>query len=184
MGRQIVRRLEEGIISLLLVAMTLIVFLEVVLRFGFNTGFLWAQELTLHVSAWLVLFGASYGVKVGAHIGVDAVVRLLKPEVRRIVTMFAVVLCLAYCGLLGYGAWVYLSKMYRLEIELEDMAIERWIAHSILLIGFVLLAVRLIEMMVALWRRRVFEFAMPNEALEALRTIGREAPHKSGGEER
>jgi C4-dicarboxylate transporter DctQ subunit len=50
---------EEAIISLLLVAMTLLVFFEVILRFVFSTGFIWSQELTLHISAWFVLFGAS-----------------------------------------------------------------------------------------------------------------------------
>ena len=80
------RQFEEGVLSFLLVFTTLLVFMEVVLRFGFNSGIHWAQEVTLHASAWFVLFGISYGVKVGAHIGVDAVVRLLAPEAKRIVS--------------------------------------------------------------------------------------------------
>ena len=36
------------------------------------------------MSAWFVLLGVSYGLKVGAHIGVDAVVRLFPPVGRRI----------------------------------------------------------------------------------------------------
>ena len=46
---RMLNRAEEGVISLLLVAMTLLVFIEVVMRFGFDSGFLWAQELTLHI---------------------------------------------------------------------------------------------------------------------------------------
>ena len=46
LGR-VISHLEEGIISLLLICMTLLVFMEVVLRFGFNIGFLWVEELTL-----------------------------------------------------------------------------------------------------------------------------------------
>ena len=117
----IVNKLEEGVISLLLVLMTLLVFMEVVLRFGFNTGLLWAQELTLHMSAWFVLFGASYGIKVGAHIGVDAVVRLLPDKVHRVVSVLAIGLCLVYCGMFLYGSWEYLSKMYKIGIGLEDV---------------------------------------------------------------
>ncbi len=77
MLKRIVDRLEEGVISLLLVGMTLLVFYEVILRFVFNTGLGWIQEVMLLTSAWMVLLGASYGIKVGCHIGVDAVVRLL-----------------------------------------------------------------------------------------------------------
>ncbi len=171
MPTRLIRHLEEGVISLLLVAMTLVVFCEVILRFVFNTGFLWMQELTLLLSAWFVLFGASYGVKVGAHIGVDAVVRLLSPPARRAVTIGAVALCLLYCGLLIYGSWIYLRKMYLVGIELEDMAVQRWVAHSILLIGFGLLTVRFLELLAALLRKQADSFAMPNEADEALRAV-------------
>ena len=52
---RIINQIEEAILSLLLVAMTLLVFVEVVLRFGFGTGLSWGQELTLHLSAWFVL---------------------------------------------------------------------------------------------------------------------------------
>ena len=66
MWLRVLHRLEENIIVFLLVAMTLLVFTDVVMRFGFGTGLIWSQELTLYLSAWFVMFGISYGLKVGA----------------------------------------------------------------------------------------------------------------------
>ncbi len=106
MFSRIINRIEEAIIALLLAAMTLLVFVEVVLRFGFGQGIMWAQEVTLHLSAWLVLFGVSYGIKVGSHIGVDALVKILPTNVRRVISGIAVIACLTYCGLFMKGAWV------------------------------------------------------------------------------
>ncbi len=166
---RIVNKLEESVISLLLVGMTLLVFAEVVMRFGFGTGALWIQELTLHMSAWMVLFGASYGIKVGSHIGVDAVVRLLPAGVRRYVTMLAVALCLVYCGLFLYGGWIYLSKVHMIGFELEDMPIQKWMAHSILFIGFVLLSVRFLQLLWALITHRADSFKLADEAKDALK---------------
>ena len=60
MFMRLINRGEEVIICILLILTTLLVFLDVVMRFGFNAGFMWTQELTLHMSAWMVLFGASY----------------------------------------------------------------------------------------------------------------------------
>jgi C4-dicarboxylate transporter DctQ subunit len=94
-----------------------------------------------------VLFGVSYGLKVGAHIGVDAFVRLFRPLGQRILTGIAILLSLVYCGLFIYGAWVYLEKMHMIGIELEDIPIQTWIAHSILLIGLVLLSLRLLGLL-------------------------------------
>ncbi|MBQ0782624.1 MAG: TRAP transporter small permease [Amphritea sp.] len=146
MVRNLFNQLEEAFLSLLLVAMTLLVFVEVVMRFGFNTGIHWAQEMTLLLAAWFVLYGASYGVKVGAHIGVDVFVKLLPNKAQRFFTIVAVVLCLIYCGLFLYGSWVYLSKMKMIGIELEDMPVEKWIAMSILLIGFAMLMFRFLQL--------------------------------------
>ncbi len=71
-----VNALEEGIIALLFAAMTAVTFSQVVARYVFNTGAVWALELTVYLFAWLVLFGMSYGVKVHAHLGIDAFVKL------------------------------------------------------------------------------------------------------------
>ena len=159
---------EEAIISLLLVAMTLLVFLEVVLRFVFSTGFIWSQELTLHISAWFVLFGASYGLKVGAHIGVDAFVKLLPHTLHRIASGVAVIGALTYCGLFCYGSWVYLSKMKKIGIELEDLPIATWIAHSILIFGLALIVMRLVELLWSIVKGESDGFRHVDEAKESM----------------
>jgi C4-dicarboxylate transporter DctQ subunit len=177
LGR-IVNRFEEGFIALLLVTMTLLVFVEVVMRFGFDSGVLWMEELTLHISAWMVLFGASYGVKVGAHIGVDAVVKIMPPGLQRIAGIAAVLLCLLYCALFLYGGWIYLSKLYTIDLEMEDIEFPLWAAHSILIIGFVLLAVRFLEVLRRILKGETSGFELPDEAAEALEHL----EQKGGGE--
>lgn len=195
------RHFEEGFLSFLLVFMTFLVFMEVILRFGFNTGIHWAQELTLHTSAWFVLFGISYGVKVGAHIGVDAVVRLLSPELKRIFSLIAVLLCLVYCSLILYGSWVYLAKIYSIGLSMDDIPVPgvilaiipdslmwdffkideeypllpMWIAHGPLFIGFILLAVRFVEVAKKLLTGEMVTMQMANEAKDALEEAGIDA---------
>lgn len=178
---RILNGLEEGFISLLLVSMTLLVFFEVFFRYAFGIGFLWVEELTLHLSAWMVLFGASYGVKVGSHIGVDAVVNLLPSKGRRIVTLIAVVLCLVYCGLFIDGAWVYLAKVHKISIELEDLPIPKYIAHSILLIGFVLLAFRFLQLGWKVITGKTDGFGLTDEAKDALKEHGAEEAASANG---
>lgn len=104
---RIINTLEETLIAFLLGVMTLITFANVVVRYVFNGNILWALETTVFLFAWLVLLGVSYCVKVNAHLGVDAVVRLLPAGARRIATLLAVACCLAFAGLLTVGAWNY-----------------------------------------------------------------------------
>ena len=78
-----VGRIEEGLVALLITLMTLITFVQVVARYVFNYSFVWALELTGVMFAWLIFVGMSYGVRVGAHIGVDALVSLMPRGIRR-----------------------------------------------------------------------------------------------------
>tara|TARA_B100000767_G_scaffold5348_2_gene5104 strand:+ start:2562 stop:3254 length:693 start_codon:yes stop_codon:yes gene_type:complete len=106
--------IEETAIAILLGLMTLITFANVVLRYGFNTGLIWGLEATTFLFAWLVLFGISYSVKVTAHLGVDAVINLLSPKLRRWVTIVAAAVCVAYAALLMKGAWDYWANFANL----------------------------------------------------------------------
>ncbi len=165
---QVINSIEEAIIAILLASMTLLVFVEVVLRFGFSTGFMWGEELTLHISAWMVLFGVSYGIKVGSHIGVDALVKILPDKIHRVVSAFAVIACLAYTGLFMKGAWVYLAKIRMIGLEMEDLPFPKWIAHSILFIGMVLIAIRLLILLWAIFTGKADGFTLTDEAKDSM----------------
>lgn len=175
-------RLEETIICLLLASMTLLVFVEVILRFGFSTGLMWAQELTLLLSAWMVLFGASYGIKVGSHIGVDAVVKLLPSGLHRAVSAIAVLGCLCYCGFFAYGSWVYLEKIHLIGIELEDMPVPKWIAHSILLLGLGLLTLRFLILLWQIITGKAEGFKLVDEAEDSMYLIDETQENAGKGE--
>lgn len=142
---RILNRAEEALICLLLVTTTGLVFMDVVMRFGFNKGFLWSQELTLYMSAWFVLIGASYGLKAGSHIGMDAFVKIFSPIIRRILTTIACLLGLSYCVLILYGSFVYLQKIKRIGLGLEDIPqFPAWIAQGVMVIGFAMFTIRLL----------------------------------------
>lgn len=192
---------EEGVLNLLITLMTLLVFTEVVARFFFNSGFLWIQELTLTLCGWFVLFGMSYGVKVGAHIGVDAFVKNLPPKAKKITSLITALICLTYCGLFLKGSWSYLSQMYQvgvpmedihfpsillsnldpdfawntLKIDVEDGAVPIWLSQSILLIGFSMLTWRFLELFIAILRNQVSGLQFADEAKESMHLIDESA---------
>lgn len=168
MFMRFINRAEEAIICILLITTTLLVFVDVVMRFGFNTGFMWTQELTLHMSAWMVLFGASYGLKVGSHIGMDAFVKIFPSIGRRILTAIAAIGAIIYCGLILYGSWIYLAKMKMIGIDLEDIPVPAWIAHSLLLFGYLFLMIRLLMILWSVIVGKADGFKHADEAKESL----------------
>ena len=104
---RVVDWVEETVIAVLLAAMTVITFANVVARYVFNDNILWALEVTVYLFAWLVLLGASYAVRKHVHIGVDVLVANVPPLARKVLTVIAVLCCLAFSLLLLKGSWDY-----------------------------------------------------------------------------
>ncbi|WP_299772410.1 TRAP transporter small permease [uncultured Tateyamaria sp.] len=109
-----VNEIEETAIAILLALMTLITFINVVLRYGYNTGLIWGLEMVTFLFAWLVLFGVSYAVKITANLGVDAVINLFSAPVRRVIALVAGAICIAYAFLVFKGAWDYWANFANL----------------------------------------------------------------------
>ncbi|HEX4511236.1 MAG TPA: TRAP transporter small permease, partial [Burkholderiaceae bacterium] len=96
-------RLEDWLISILMGAATLLIFVAVVHRYAAGAHYpvflqpvqdflltinlSWAQELCIYMFIWMAKFGAAYGVRHGTHVGVDVLVRALPPAPARWVTL-------------------------------------------------------------------------------------------------
>jgi C4-dicarboxylate transporter DctQ subunit len=189
-------RFEENFIALLLASMTLVSFSQVIARYVFNTGWTGALELTRVLFAWLILFGMSYGIKIGAHLGVDVFVRLLPSRLFRLTAIFAAACTLLYAVILLKSDWLrlfgiearggafdYWLRMFQLGIGLDDLRfpvwmqeifglqerLHRWIAYLILPIGLTLLALRSIQALVAIIRGKREMIISAHEGEELVR---------------
>lgn len=178
--RTIVRcldHLEEGLIALLLAAMTLITFAQVVARYGFNYSFTWAVELGTFLFAWLIFVGISYGIRVGAHIGVDAAVKALPASPRRLAGATAILFCMAYCVILFVGSWQYVDKLYTIGILAQDLPVPQWVPRLALPLGFAMAFVRFAQALVAVVKGGEPGLALADEAKDALNSdLRREDP--------
>lgn len=149
---RIINRIEEGVIALLFAVMTLVTFSQVIARYVFNAGAVWALELTVYCFAWLVLFGISYGIKHYSHLGVDAFVKLFSRGKQRIFGLVVVAACLLYAGIMLVGAWEYVGKLYKIGIESEDLPIPQWVPMAILPVAMGLLIIRLLQVGWQIWQ--------------------------------
>lgn len=143
--RNVINHLEEGFMATALAIMTLLTFIQVVLR-EFGTGWVWSLEATTYVFAWLVLVGMSYGVRTQSHIAVDIIARKMSPTRRRTMGLVAIILCLLYCGFMFYGASIFVDRLIMLGNNARDIPLPRWLLTGIMPVAFALLAYRFVEL--------------------------------------
>lgn len=161
-------RIEEGLVALLLAAMTLLSFGQVVARYVFNYSVGWAFELNAFIFGALIFFGLSWGVRVHAHIGVDVLIKKLSEGTARAVGIVACLLCLFYTSLVFYGAWGYVSRIYEVGIYAQDVPIPMWIPIVVLPLGYALLFIRFTQVLIGLLRGERSQL-LGDEAEDALK---------------
>ena len=105
--------LEEWLVTFLIGAATLIIFVAVVHRYASgvaipgvqdwllaqNLG--WAQELCIIMFVWMAKFGAAYGVRTGIHVGVDVLINRMQMPLRSKFIVFGLLAGALFTGIVG-----------------------------------------------------------------------------------
>lgn len=98
-------KLIKIIMVIFLAIMVVLVFGNVVLRYGFNSGLAVSDELSRWLFVWITFLGAVVAIKEGTHLGTDTLISRLSVRGQKICFVIANLLMLFCCGLLAKGAW-------------------------------------------------------------------------------
>lgn len=193
-------RLEEGFIVFLLAAMTIVTFVYVLLNnlyavfyyFGevfsssetlsnamYSIGdvildmaqaMTWSNALTKALFAWLIFFGIAYGVRIGGHIGVDALVKLARTPVQRVISLIACLACLGYAALIGIGSYEWAATLFHAHIGADDLGqygIKQWHIALIVPFGFAMVFIRYADILYRIIRHGQVGLGLVDEAADA-----------------
>lgn len=104
-------KLLELLVVVCMVGMVFMVFGNVVLRYGFNSGIDISDELSRYCFIWLTFLGAMVAMREGGHLGVDTLVKHL-PLAGKKLSLFISESLMLFCnGLFFLGTW----KMHELQ---------------------------------------------------------------------
>jgi len=103
-SRLIVRTLELLLVGCLL-TMIVMVFGNVVLRYGFDSGLVLSEELSRFAFVWMTFVGAILAAREGLHVGVDTVLVALPGWAQRLCLVVAELLVIACCLVFVWGTW-------------------------------------------------------------------------------
>jgi TRAP-type transport system small permease protein len=94
----------EMVIAFFLAVMVVLVFGNVVLRYGFNSGITVSEEVSRWLFIWMTFLGAIVALKEHGHLGVDMVVQKLPPLGKKICLALSHVVMLYIVWLLFQGS--------------------------------------------------------------------------------
>lgn len=103
-GRAITRVLEVALVACLVV-MIVMVFGNVVLRYGFDSGLVLSEELSRVAFVWMTFVGAVLAAREGLHVGIDAMLNVLPDWAHRACLVLSELLVIACCLVFVWGTW-------------------------------------------------------------------------------
>ncbi len=121
-AKHLVRLLESislisgKIVSWMTLLMVIITFVVVVLRYGFDLGWIWLQESIVYLHAWVFMLGAAYTLKVNGHVRVDVLYRAMSPRARARVDLFgSIFLLMPMSVFIVWISWEYVQSAWQVS---------------------------------------------------------------------
>ncbi|WP_194841182.1 TRAP transporter small permease [Sporosarcina cascadiensis] len=139
--------MERVILFILLMIMTVVIVLQVFMRYVVESSLTWSEELARFCFVWLIYIGISYGVKRAKHIRVEALLTVFKRRGKYIVNMIANILFLFFALFaVYYGFSIYQAIKGTGQVA-PSIGISMSIMYLGMPIGMLLTSIRLIQRM-------------------------------------
>ena len=135
---------EEWTLFVSVIVALVALFVNVVLRYGFNYSLAWSEELVREVIIYTTFIGCSAAVKNRSMIKIDASVQLL-PKLRMPLTYFSNFVTIIFAGLMIYYGWLMMVLQYRTHQKTIIMEIPLVILYAILPLMGMMMLIRSIQ---------------------------------------
>jgi len=106
-----------------MVSMTIIVFLQVVFRYVWDSPLGWSEEVARFLFVWVSFLGAANLVRIGQHVSVKTFVEMFPPVIRifsEVIGHLVVICCCIMFFVGGYGITIkeWIQRSPALQIEM------------------------------------------------------------------
>jgi C4-dicarboxylate transporter, DctQ subunit len=157
MFNRILNHLEEWLITFLIGAATVVIFVAVMHRYAsgipipglqdalLKMNFGWAQELCIYMFVWMAKFGAAYGVRTGIHVGVDVLINRLPDNLRKPYVLFGLLAGALFTGIVGTLGAGFVWDMAHTDSVSPDLEVPKWLVYLCVPIGSYLMCFRFLQ---------------------------------------
>jgi TRAP-type C4-dicarboxylate transport system permease small subunit len=136
---------EKQICMVLISAMTVLIAVQVFMRYVLNNSLSWSEELARYIFIWLIYLGISYGATIMRHIRIEAALSLYPKRIRPYIVILGDVLFFLFAV---YVSYVSYGNVVRIRIMGQDspgLGLPMWCVYAAPMVGFALTAFRQLQ---------------------------------------
>mgnify|MGYP005805075551 FL=1 len=136
----------EGYICIgTLAVMSVVVFIQVFFRYVVKGSLPWSEELSRYLLVWTAFMGGAYGVRQGAHIGVEAFMLLFPKKIQKIVAILVKIGGIILCAVICYYGWRIVGTQIEKNQLSPAMRIPMGYMYAAIPIGMIFFIIRYIQ---------------------------------------
>ena len=139
---------EDIFCGIVLAAMLLLTFVNVVARYVFAASMPFVEELTRLGLMILSLAGAAVSAKRGAHLGLSVISDLLPAKAQNVLTVVADILGLMFGAVLVWYGYGMVRNEYVNQLKTAGMQWPEWLFGMWVVVGGAVMIIRYIQMAV------------------------------------
>lgn len=139
---KILDNLEEYIASSLLIGVSVLIFVQVVLRYVFSYSIYWSSEASIYLIIWFIFIGSSIAIREKAHVTVDVVVEILPPVFKKLMAIIAYLVSIGFCIMMLKAGVDMVMHVGSRGITTAAMGVPMSWAYLAVPVGFSLMLIR------------------------------------------
>ncbi len=148
---KILDNIEEWLVCICLVVMTLLTFVNVIARW-FAASLSFSEEITTYLFVLLSLLGAAIAAKRGAHLGLTLITDHVGPKAARILATISMIFAVAFSGIICYyGVFMTINQFNKGQLTAATQLPE-WIFGAFVPVGALFVTIRFAQNLVKLLR--------------------------------
>ena len=140
------RGFEDYIAAFLLILLTVLLSIQVFVRFAMGGGLAWTEELSRYVFIWSIYFGCILAAKEDKHIRVTALVTALPKRWEGIIITVSDITWVAFNGFIVFHSGKYIMSMFRYPFISQTMGFNIVWVYTIIPLGYFMMLVYVARM--------------------------------------
>lgn len=139
---------EEVFLVALIAAMTIIIFMQVVMRYCFNESLSWSEELARIMFIWASWIGISLGEKKSEHIKITMVTDRLKGKAQKFTLIAADICTLIILGILCVEGVGVVEHIFVLKNMTPAVGFPKWLVYGAVPLSCALMGARVCKSLI------------------------------------
>ena len=142
----IIESIEKVISMILIVAITVVLFCNVIYRYFLNDPIYWANEASIFMMAWLTFLGGSLGLKYKSQASITFLVERLAGKSKRVMSIITHIIILIFIAYLLYISYDWIFSLS--STKSSSMRIPMWIPYLSVPVGLTFAFIHLLDQLI------------------------------------